>query len=143
MSDLPVEERIPRAHAEAIRINTTPFDLTQGPLLRVALIRITPQEHHLVIVMHHIISDAWSNRIIIDEFAACYRARVQGMEPVLPELPIQYADYAAWQNNWLEAGEKERQLTYWRKQLGDDHAALQFPVDHPRSSSGSYRAALS
>ena len=142
LSDLPLEERIACAHAEATRINTTPFDLTAGPLLRVALIRITPQEHHLVIVMHHIISDAWSNRIIIDEFAACYQARVQGMEPVLAELPIQYADYAAWQNNWLEAGEKERQLAYWRKQLGDDHAALQFPVDHPRSSSGSYRAAL-
>ena len=100
-------------------INTTPFDLTQGPLLRVALIKIAPEEHLLVVVMHHIVTDDWSKRIIIDEFAAHYRAHVQGQELSLPALPIQYADYAVWQRNWLEAGEKDRQLAYWRAQLGD------------------------
>ncbi|MBP9100681.1 MAG: amino acid adenylation domain-containing protein [Nitrosomonas sp.] len=91
--------------------------------------------------MHHIISDAWSNRIIIDEFAARYRAQVEGLEFSLPPLAIQYADYALWQRNWLEAGEKERQLTYWRSQLGATHPVLQLPTDHLRASTAIYRAA--
>ncbi|SCY65227.1 HxxPF-repeated domain-containing protein, partial [Nitrosospira sp. Nl5] len=140
-SGLPAGERTTRAHEEASRISGTPFDLTQGPLLRVALIRIASEEHLLVVVMHHIISDAWSNRIVIDEFVAGYRARTQGQEPVLPALPIQYADYAIWQRNWLEAGEKDRQLAYWRGQLGDEHPVLQLPTDHPRPAIASYRAA--
>ncbi|SES78516.1 HxxPF-repeated domain-containing protein, partial [Nitrosospira multiformis] len=144
-SGLPLEQARAQAGEEAGRIAGTPFDLTQGPLLRVALIRIAAEEHLLVVVMHHIISDAWSNRIVIDEFAAHYRARVQregqGQESSLPALPIQYADYAIWQRNWLEAGEKERQLAYWRSQLGEEHPVLQLPTDHPRSSKASYRAA--
>ncbi|SOD20611.1 non-ribosomal peptide synthetase [Nitrosomonas ureae] len=141
LCDLPAEQRAQRARDEAMRINATPFDLTQGPLLRVALIQIATEEHHLVVVMHHIISDAWSNRIIIDEFAACYRAHIEGEPLLLPELPIQYADYAQWQRNWLEAGEKDRQLIYWRNQLGAEHPVLQLPTDYARSSNSSYRAA--
>jgi amino acid adenylation domain-containing protein len=140
-SGLPVEQRVGRAHEEAGRICATPFDLTQGPLLRLALIRIGPEEHLLVVVMHHIISDAWSNHIVVHELVAQYRARIQGQEPSLPALPIQYADYAMWQRNWLEAGEKERQLAYWRSQLGEEHPVLQLPVDHPRPSVASYSAA--
>ena len=139
--DLPAEQRTARAHAEAIRIYTTPFDLTQGPLLRVALIRLETEEHYLVVVMHHIISDAWSSRLNIDEFAACFRARRDGRSAVLPSLSIQYADYALWQRNFLETGEKERQLTYWRNQLGETHPVLSLPTDHPRLSIGNYRAA--
>ncbi|HEU5086649.1 MAG TPA: condensation domain-containing protein, partial [Roseiflexaceae bacterium] len=138
---LPEPQRMERAHEEIKRINATPFDLEQGPLLKVGLIRLAPEEHLLLVVMHHIISDDWSNRIIIGEFATQYHARVQGQEPVLPALPIQYADYAAWQRNWLEAGEKERQLTYWRAQLGEDHPVLQLPADHPRPSTANYRGA--
>ncbi|PSJ18787.1 non-ribosomal peptide synthetase [Nitrosomonas supralitoralis] len=140
LCDLPVVQRTQHAHEEAMRINTTPFDLTQGPLLRVALIRVAAEEHHLVVVMHHIISDAWSNRIIIDEFSARYRAEVEKLEFSLPPLAIQYADYALWQRNWLEAGEKERQLTYWRNQLGEAHPVLQLPTDRPRASTAHYRA---
>ncbi|PTR15848.1 condensation domain-containing protein, partial [Nitrosospira sp. Nsp2] len=145
LSGLPAGQGVARAHEEASRINGTPFDLTQGPLLRLALIRIAPEDHLLVVVMHHIISDAWSNRIVIDEFAAQYRARIKGRgdgeELSLPSLPIQYADYAIWQRNWLEAGEKERQLSYWRSQLGEEHPVLQLPTDHPRPSVANYRAA--
>ncbi|SOD42120.1 non-ribosomal peptide synthetase [Nitrosovibrio sp. Nv4] len=145
LSDVPAGQRTARAHAEASRISATPFDLTQGPLLRVVLIRVAPEEHLLVVVMHHIISDAWSNRIVIDEFAAGYRAKAgqgrQGQEPSLTPLPIQYADYAIWQRNWLEAGEKERQLAYWRNQLGQEHPVLQLPTDYPRPSKADYRAA--
>jgi amino acid adenylation domain-containing protein len=139
--DLPVPQRIQRVHEEAVRISTTPFDLSQGPLLRIALIRASEEDHHLVIVIHHIISDAWSNRIIIDEFAACYRAQVDGLEIALPPLAIQYADYALWQRNWLEAGERERQLAYWRNQLGTTYPVLQLPTDYPRTSLARYRAA--
>jgi amino acid adenylation domain-containing protein/non-ribosomal peptide synthase protein (TIGR01720 family) len=141
LSDLPLDSRQQRATQEARQIIATPFDLTQGPLLRVAVIRLDAQEHHLIVAMHHIISDAWSNRIIIDELAACYRACLMGEPPQLPELPVQYADYAVWQRNWLEAGEKERQLAYWRTQLGDTHKILQLPVDHARLPVNNYRAA--
>jgi amino acid adenylation domain-containing protein len=141
LSDLPAAHRDGRVREEAIRINTTPFDLTRGPLLRVALIQVAPAEHHLVVVMHHIISDAWSNRIVIDEFAACYRSHIEGQLLCLPALPVQYADYAQWQRNWLEAGEKKRQLIYWRNQLGEEQPVLQLPTDHARSSNSSYQAA--
>ncbi|MDN5881036.1 MAG: amino acid adenylation domain-containing protein, partial [Nitrosospira sp.] len=143
LSGLPAGRRTARAQEEASRVSGIPFDLTQGPLLRVVLIRMAAEEHLLVVVMHHIISDDWSNRIVIDEFTAQYRARTQGegREPSLPALPIQYADYAVWQRNWLEAGEKERQLAYWRSQLGEEHPVLQLPIDHPRPSTAGYRAA--
>ena len=78
LSSLPVEQREKNAQEEASRIGITPFDLTQGPLLRVALIRTAPEEHLLVVVMHHIISDAWSNQIIFHEFAILYRRRESG-----------------------------------------------------------------
>ncbi|SDH31993.1 non-ribosomal peptide synthetase [Nitrosomonas sp. Nm132] len=141
LCDWPAEQRARHAQEAAKRINAAAFDLTRDPLLRLALIRITPEEHLLVVVMHHIISDAWSNHILIEEFAAQYRARLQGREPSLPALTIQYADYAMWQRNWLEAGEKERQLSYWRKQLGENQPVLQLPTDHPRLASAHYRAA--
>ncbi len=141
LSALPPDSRSQRAAQEAQRIVATPFDLTQGPLLRVAVIRVDTQEHHLIVVMHHIISDAWSNRIIIDELAVCYQACLAGQSPQLPALPVQYADYAIWQRNWLEAGEKERQLAYWRAQLGDTHKILQLPTDHARLPVDNYRAA--
>ncbi|MGZ0018694.1 amino acid adenylation domain-containing protein [Nitrosomonas sp. wSCUT-2] len=141
LSELPPDSRQQRATQEAKYIVATPFNLTQGPLLRVVVIRIDAHEHHLIVAMHHIISDAWSNRIIIDELALCYRACLAGQPPQLPALPVQYADYAIWQRNWLEAGEKERQLAYWRAQLGDTHKILQLPVDHARLPVDNYRAA--
>ncbi|NDZ18109.1 non-ribosomal peptide synthetase [Variovorax sp. WS11] len=129
------------AKAEALRITQTPFDLTAGPLLRVGLIRISELEHLLVIAMHHIVSDGWSMQLLVEEFAALYGAHREGRPPALPAPPIQYADYAAWQRHWLEAGEKERQLAYWTRQLGHDHPVLQLPAGHPRRADGRYRAA--
>src|SRR5690606_21176144 len=96
----------------------------------------------LVVVMHHIISDGWSMQVLIKEFAEYYRARLERRKPELAPLPIQYADYAAWQRNWLEAGERERQLDYWREQLGDQHPVLELPTDHPRRTDGNYTAAM-
>ncbi|SCX59800.1 non-ribosomal peptide synthetase [Variovorax sp. EL159] len=141
LSSLEAAQREARAQEETRRIADTPFDLTTGPLLRVALIRLGGDAHVLAVVMHHIVSDGWSMRIVVDEFVAQYRARVQGLAPEAEALPIQYADYAIWQKHWLEAGEKDRQLDYWKAQLGAEHPVLQLPTDHPRSADGKYRAA--
>ncbi|MCE7915644.1 MAG: non-ribosomal peptide synthetase, partial [Nitrosomonas sp. PRO4] len=141
LCDLPQSLWQQRIEHETMKLNTMPFDLTTGPLLRVALIRLTAIKHYLIVVMHHIISDAWSNRIIIDEFATCYRAHQAGQQPQLSQMMVQYADFAIWQRNWLDAGEKERQVSYWRKQLGAMNPVLQLPSDFPRSSLGNYTAA--
>ncbi|WP_307174545.1 condensation domain-containing protein, partial [Duganella sp. CF517] len=130
-----------RVRGEAARLHQTPFDLEHGPLLRVGLIREAADRHVLVVVMHHIISDGWSMGIIIEEFVELYRARVEGRAGELDALPVQYADFALWQRHWLEAGEKERQLAYWKAQLGDDHPVLQLPTTYPRRADGIYRAA--
>ncbi|WP_165494409.1 non-ribosomal peptide synthetase [Azotobacter chroococcum] len=133
-------------HAARVReaargIGEAPFDLTRDPLLRVGLIREAADRHVLVLAMHHIVADEWSLQLIVDEFVALYRARVEGRAAQLPALPVQYADYALWQRHWLEAGERERQLDYWRTQLGSEHPVLQLPTDRPRRADGRYRAA--
>ena len=130
-----------RTRAEVRRLVDTPFDLERGPLLRVALLRQGARRQVLVVVMHHIVSDAWSMKVIVDEFIAQYGARVRAETPSMPALPIQYADYAAWQRHWLEAGERERQLAYWVAQLGGEQPVLQLPTDRPRRADGRYRAA--
>uniref|UniRef100_UPI002ABD93A9 non-ribosomal peptide synthetase n=1 Tax=Paraburkholderia sp. J12 TaxID=2805432 RepID=UPI002ABD93A9 len=120
---------------------TEPFDLTTGPLLRVGLLRLRADEHVLVVSMHHIVSDGWSVDVLLREFVAGYRARVTGEAPDLPPLPLQYADYAVWQRRWLEAGERERQLAYWRETLGEEQPVLVLPADHPRQAVANYHAA--
>ncbi|MDP9901729.1 non-ribosomal peptide synthetase [Variovorax ginsengisoli] len=133
-------QRDAMAREAAQRIGGTPFDLTQGPLLRVGLIRLAPETHVLMLVMHHIVSDGWSLQIIVDEFVAQYRARVRGEAVVLAPLPIQYADYAVWQRHWLEAGEQDRQLAYWKTQLGETQPVLQLPLARLRRTDARYNA---
>ena len=125
----------------ASQLAARPFDLSTGPLLRAALFRLADDEHVLAVVMHHIVSDGWSMQVLVQEFSALYSARLQGTVPDLPALPIQYADHAAWQRHWLEAGEQQRQLAYWQAQLGDEHPVLQLPTDHPRRPDGRYQSA--
>ena len=141
LSTMAEAERTEEAQALGTQWHQRSFDLEHGPLLRVGLIREATDKHLLVVAMHHIISDGWSMQIIVDEFVAQYRARAQGEVPDLAALPIQYADYAAWQHQWLEAGEKDRQLTYWKTQLGSEHPVLQLPTDHLRRTDGRYTAA--
>ncbi|WP_193085166.1 non-ribosomal peptide synthetase, partial [Halomonas sp. 3F2F] len=135
------DEREAAIENQVTQLCDVPFDLEQGPLLRVGLLHLAEEEHLLVVVMHHIISDGWSMQLIIDEFTADYRARVTGETWQPPALPIQYADYALWQRQWMEAGEKERQLVYWQAELGDEHPVLQLPTDRPRRNDGHYHAA--
>ncbi|SEN52002.1 amino acid adenylation domain-containing protein [Nitrosospira multiformis] len=134
-------EREARAKEEADQIISAPFDLTQGPLLRVVLIRLAQDKHILVIAMHHIISDGASMQVLLDELAVGYLAHAQGQLPQFDPLPIRYADYAEWQRSWLEAGEKDRQLAYWRDYLGTEHPVLELPADHPRQPVANYQAA--
>ncbi|MDP9901726.1 non-ribosomal peptide synthetase [Variovorax ginsengisoli] len=126
---------------EAHRIKATPFDLTQGGLLRAALLRLSDDTQVLAVVMHHIVSDGASMQVLLDELAAGYAARLQGRSAALPVPRVQYADYAVWQRDWLAAGEAERQLAWWRAQLGDEHPVLELRTDHPRKPQASYRAA--
>ncbi|WP_426811135.1 amino acid adenylation domain-containing protein [Pseudomonas sp. WOUb67] len=109
-----------------------PFDLGQAPLWRVKLLQVNEADHVLILVMHHIVSDGWSMPILLDEWIRCYEGHRLGQPASLPDLPIQYADYAIWQRQCLEAGELERQLAYWEAELGGEQPVLDLPIDHPR-----------
>ncbi|CAN7654321.1 non-ribosomal peptide synthase/polyketide synthase [Pseudomonas brassicacearum] len=123
------------------RESARPFDLRQGPLLRVSLLNIAEDDHVLVLIQHHIISDGWSMQVLVDELVRHYAADTAGQSLVLPELTVQYADYAIWQRHWLEAGERERQLAYWVQTLGREQPVLELPLDHPRPPVQSFRGA--
>ncbi|CAM3534691.1 non-ribosomal peptide synthetase [Pseudomonas floridensis] len=117
------------------------FDLEQGPLLRVKLLNLDTDEHVLILTQHHIVSDGWSMPIMVDELVRLYDAFSQGREVQLAELPMQYADYALWQRDWMEAGEQARQLAYWKQQLGDEQPILELPADRPRPALQSHAGA--
>ncbi|WLH14379.1 non-ribosomal peptide synthase/polyketide synthase [Pseudomonas hefeiensis] len=118
-----------------------PFDLRQGPLLRVSLLKIAEDDHVLALIQHHIIADGWSMQVLVDELVRHYAADTAGQPLALPVLSVQYADYAIWQRHWLEAGERERQLAYWVQTLGDEQPVLELPLDHPRPPVQSFRGA--
>lgn len=117
-----------------------PFDLGRGPMMRVRLVRLSAQDHVLVVTMHHIVSDAWSIGILIREVSLLYEAFSAGLPSPLPELPIQYADYSVWQRAWLSGEVMGQQLKYWQHQLAEV-ASLDLPADHPRPPVMSYRGA--
>ncbi|WP_051091809.1 non-ribosomal peptide synthetase, partial [Methylosarcina fibrata] len=114
------------------KLEREPFDLVNGPLMRVALLKLASERHVLVWVLHHIVADEWSLNILLNEFAELYHGFCQSREAALPGLPIGYADFAVWQRHWLEAGEMERQLAYWRERLGEEMPQLELPLDKPR-----------
>jgi amino acid adenylation domain-containing protein len=109
-----------------------PFDLSRDTLLRAALVRETDRSHVLVLMMHHIASDGWSVGILLEELAALYRANRSGANPDLPALPIQYADYAVWQREWLRGDVEEKQIAYWKQRLSGELPLLAIPTDRPR-----------
>ncbi len=118
-----------------------PFDLSQGPLLRTTLIRLHGEEHILVLVMHHIISDAWSMQVLLRELNTLYVAFAAGNPSPLPDLPIQYADYAAWQREWLQGEMLEQELAHWKQRLAGAPAVLELPTDYPRPPVQTYHGA--
>ncbi len=110
-----------------------PFDLSNGPLLRVTLLRLGPESHVLVLIMHHIITDGWSMGILIQELSSLYQTFTLSSPLLLPELPIQYADFAVWQRQWLTEEIQKQQLNYWKQQLANAPPLLELPTDKPRS----------
>ncbi|HEX8138450.1 MAG TPA: amino acid adenylation domain-containing protein, partial [Pyrinomonadaceae bacterium] len=126
------EARELRARALSIREAREPFDLAHGPLVRLTLLQLGEQEHWLLLTMHHIVCDEWSIRILMRELATLYTAYAAGRESPLEELPVQYADYAVWQREWLQGETLERQLSYWKQQLAGAPLVLELPTDRPR-----------
>ncbi|MEI6708852.1 MAG: amino acid adenylation domain-containing protein [Methylococcales bacterium] len=116
------------------------FDLKQAPLLRALLLKLSAQEHILLITIHHIISDSWSMGIFEEELASLYMAFSKGQASELPELSIQYADYAVWQREWLQGDVLEKQLSYWKTQLAN-LTILELPTDKPHPKQPSYQGA--
>ncbi len=116
-----------------------PFDLERAPVLRALLLRTAPAEHVLFFSFHHIASDAWSIAILVGELAAIYEACGAGRPSPLPELPVQYADFALWQQRWLQGEVLEEHETYWRKTLGGSPPGLRLPTDRPRPARPTYR----
>jgi amino acid adenylation domain-containing protein len=111
-----------------------PFNLAFGSLLRVTLIKLAAQSHVLLLTMHHIISDGWSMGVLIDELSVLYSAFCGGKASPLPELTIQYADFAHWQQQWLRGEVLQSQLDYWKQQLAGAPPLLELPTDRPRPS---------
>ncbi|WP_164021874.1 non-ribosomal peptide synthetase, partial [Pyxidicoccus trucidator] len=141
LSALPAAER----EAEARRLIEAecrkPFSLAHGPMLRALLLKLADTEHVLVLNLHHISSDGWSMGVLVREVAALYEAFSQGQPSPLPELPVQYADFAAWQRQWLQGEALEAQFSYWRQQLASAPQVLELPTDRPRPATQSYRGA--
>ncbi|HYH81345.1 MAG TPA: amino acid adenylation domain-containing protein, partial [Longimicrobium sp.] len=119
-----------------------PFDLARGPVLRCTVLRLEPEDAVVLFTLHHIASDAWSSDLLVREVAALYGAWVRGEDARLPDLPVQYADYAVWQRRWLEGEVLDRQLAYWKARLAGAPAVLELPTDRPRAAVTSARGGL-
>ena len=141
LSHLPVKEREAEARQQVQKQAQQPFDLTQAPLLRVRLLRLSVEEHVLVCVVHHIISDGWSMSVLVREVATLYGAFFNAQLSPLPKLSLQYADYAVWQREWLAGEMLERELEYWREQLRGAPSLLELPTDRPRPAVQTYGGA--
>jgi aspartate racemase len=146
-----LEQQAPvEREAEALRLalveSQRPFDLTQGPLIRVMILRLAADEHILVVTMHHIICDGWSIGVFVRELATCYQSFASGQAPGLAELPIQYTDFASWQREWLAPGAPgqvlEEQLAYWKRQLSDLTPVLELPTDRPYPAVQTFKGQL-
>lgn len=118
-----------------------PMDLENGPLWHVHLVKVSDQDHRLLLIVHHLIADGWSAQVLVREFAAFYTAHVEKRAADLQALPIRYSDYAHWQREQLAGEEGRRQLAWWKQQLGDEQPVLELPADRPRPEVQSHRGA--
>lgn len=136
LSQMQRDAQLQLHESEEIR---TPFDLGTGPLIRGRLLRLHPDQHVLLITMHHIVSDGWSIGVLIRELTELYQAHRDGRSSSLPQLPIQYGDYAQWQRRWLRGKVLDQQLSYWRDHLKNAPSQLDLPADRQRPAVHSYR----
>lgn len=132
LAHLSAAERDAQVRLIAAAEASEPFELSTGPLLRARLLRLSATDHVLLFTMHHIVSDGWSMRVLVREVSAIYPFALTGQPAPLPELQIQYADYAAWQRAHLQGETLDRQLSYWREQLLNAPRLLELPTDRPR-----------
>jgi amino acid adenylation domain-containing protein len=119
-----------------------PFDLARGPIFRATLLKVNARDHVLILVVHHIVADGWSAGVFVRELSALYEAYVTGRPSPLPELPIQYADFAQWQRQWLTGAVLDKELGYWTRRLAGHSAVLELPGDRPRPAVQTFRGAL-
>lgn len=132
LSELAEQAGDEEAKRRAIRETRRPFDLARGSLFRACLWRLSEEEHVLLLNTHHAVADGWSFQVLLTELEALYEAFREGRPSPLPPLPIQYADYAAWQRTWLVGEVLEKKLSHWKKRLAGAPPALDLPTDHPR-----------
>jgi amino acid adenylation domain-containing protein len=145
LQGLDLERREEEARRLAVAEARRPFDLERGPLMRATLVRLEPSRHMALLTLHHIVSDAWSMEVLVREVSALYNARVQGLPVRLPELAVQYADFAHWQQSWLSGEVLRLELAHWRDKLAGAPEFLDLPTDWPRpevQSFGGGRTAL-
>jgi amino acid adenylation domain-containing protein len=129
---LPAADRLPEAVRQLTASVQRPFSLVEGPLLRARLLTLAPEEHAVLLAMHHITSDGWSLGVLLHELASLYTARVTGQPASLAPLPLQYADYAAWQRQCLQGDVLQQELAFWTARLAGAPGVLELPTDHPR-----------
>jgi hypothetical protein len=141
LSQLEEQQREAQVRLLADEEARRPFDLSHGPLWRASLLRLGEGAHVALFTMHHVVSDAWSMKVLVDEVATLYTAYLRGEGSPLPELEIQYADYACWQRQYLTDSVLEKHLAYWKKQLAGKLPVLDLPPDYPRPSDPSHRGA--
>jgi amino acid adenylation domain-containing protein/thioester reductase-like protein len=139
LQQVPEKERAAQMQHLAKAEASKPFDLSGDRLLRVTLVQLEPEKHFLLLVMHHIVSDGWSVQIFKQELSALYTAFSSNTPSPLPDLPIQYADFAVWQRQWLSEQVCETQLNYWKQQLAGIPPLLELPADRPRPARQSFR----
>jgi len=139
ISDLSANQKEVEIKQQTLQEAQTPFDLNSDLLLRVKLLRLDEQEHIILLTMHHIVSDGWSIGVLVEELATLYQAFCHGQPSPLPAIPIQYGDFAIWQQKYLQEKVLRLQKTYWKQQLGGSLAVLQLPTDYPRPAVQSYK----
>ena len=142
LADLSETERRAEVRRMAEEEGKKPFDLERGPLLRASLLRLSEEEHVALFTVHHISSDGWSMDVLNREVTTIYEAYKQGQPSPLPELTIQYADFAVWQRQWLQGEVLDKQLDYWKKQLAGAPPLMELPADRPRPAMQTYRGSV-
>jgi amino acid adenylation domain-containing protein len=139
LSGLPAAIREAELRKLTREVASRPFDLGHGSLLRTVLLRLEPAQHAVLFTIHHIVADGWSMNVFARELQTLYHDLLQGQRPSLPELTIQYHDYASWQHTWLSGKLLDRQLAYWRDRLADAPGTTTFPADRPRPAMQRFR----
>ena len=141
-TSIPADAVAARIEAVQFEEGSRSFDLARGPFLRGAVATLDPTEHVLMLTMHHIVSDGWSNGILLREFAGNYTRVLRGESPPFEDLPLQYADFAVWQKGWLAGPEGQAQKNFWTEHLGDVIPVLNLPTDRPRGRQATIKGTI-